>query len=350
MLNYKSVRSSEPQIRSNPALRHVSSKSGFQKRLTTLLEPMQLPFPTFQIVKEPSQNTLQQHQYYGWVRPAHLRCQWLVLTDDMPLMMVDPRDSSRMFSIRVPFDKFRVQQIGPLILEGAWDAQDHVLWIWDVVVWEKATVWNTLNYSKRWELVKKVVGEILDCGHPMSDAEVKVPTWETLGDLLKREEFDPATSVEFQPEKAGQRRQLFVVRDEGVKFKPTTHAERKMVADRAPSGCAIQVEEVIASTSAPTPAPSNVTVSLERPPKKEKSSSQQPSEEKKVKLQKDTLSKLPDTYRVIDTDGQDLGLAAIRSLGMSKELRELFKTAEQVAVIVRWYEPFQKYEVRQLDN
>lgn len=344
MLNYKSVRSSEPQIRSNPALRHVSPKSGFQKRIPALLEPTPLPFPTFQIVKEASQPTLQQHQYYAWVRPAHLRAQWLLVTDEMPLMMVDPRDNSRLFSLRIPFDKFRVQKIGPIVLEGAWDAQDHVLWIWDVVVWEKQTVWNVMPYSKRWELLKKVVGEILDCGHPMSDAEVKVPTWETFGELLKRGEFDPATSVEFQPEKAGQRRQLFVVRDEGVKFKPTTHAERKMVADKSLSGCAIQVveEEVKESVR------ENVIVEVTKP--KPAPKSKEPSEEKKVRLTKDPYSKLPDTYRVLDSDGQDLGLAAIRSLGISKELRELFKTAETVAVIARWYEPFQKYEIRQIDN
>lgn len=348
MLNYKSVRSSEPQIRSNPALRHVSSKSGFQKRIPALLEPTPLPFPTFQIVKEASQNTLQQHQYYAWVRPAHLRAQWLLLSDEMPLMMVDPRDSSKLWSLRVPFDKFRVQQIGPIVLEGAWDAQDHVLWIWDVVVWEKQTIWNNVPYSKRWDILKKVVSEILDCGHPMSDAEVKVPTWESLQALQKHGEFDPATSVEFQPEKAGQRRQLFLVRDEGVKFKPTTHAERKMVADKAgPSGCAIQVdeeevkvEEKKNSLISTTPAPAVPT----------KPKSKESSEEKKVRLTKDPYSKLPDTYRVLDSDGQDLGLAAVRSLGISKELRELFKTNETVAVIARWYEPFQKYEVRQIDN
>lgn len=283
--------------------------------------------------------TLQQHQYYAWVRPAHLRAQWLVLSPDMPLMMVDPRDSSKLWSIRVPFDKFRVQQIGPIVLEGAWDAQDHVLWIWDVIVWEKQVIWNTMGYNKRWELVKTVVGSILDCGHPMSDAEVRVPTWETFEALRARKELDPATSVEFQPEKAGQRRHLLLVRDEGVKFKPTTHAERKMVADKAAEGCAIQVDQ---KEEKP------VVATVSHKPKLEKAAV--PSEEKKVVLVKDKFSKLPDTYRVQDTDGSDLGLAAIRSLGMSKELRELFKAAESVPVIVRWYEPFQKFEVRQLDN
>lgn len=347
MLNYKSVSSSEPQIRSNPALRHVSPKSGFQKRIPALLEPTPLPFPTFQIVKEASQNTLQQHQYYAWVRPAHLRAQWLLLSDEMPLVMVDPRDSTKVWSLRVPFDKFRVQQIGPIVLEGAWDAQDHILWIWDVVVWEKQTIWNNVPYSKRWEILKKIVSEILDCGHPMSDAEVKVPTWESLEVLSKKGEFDPATSVEFQPEKAGQRRQLFIVRDEGVKFKPTTHAERKMVADKAgPSGCAIQIEEAEEKVEEKKTSLVSTTPSTSVVPSKPKS--KEPSEEKKVRLTKDPYSKLPDTYRVLDADGQDLGLAAVRSLGISKELRDLFKTGESVPVIARWYEPFQKYEVRQI--
>jgi hypothetical protein len=339
MLNYKSVRSSAPQIRSNPALRNVNPKSGFQKRLTSLLEPTPLPFPTFQILREPSQPTLQQHQYYAWNRPAHLRSQWLVVADGMPLLMVDPRDTSRMSSMRIPFDGVQIQKQGPIVLEGAWDAQDHILWIWDVVVWERSVVWNTLSYSKRWELVKRVVGTILDCGHPMSDAEVKVPTWQSLASLRQIKEFDPATSVEFQPEKPGQRRILYIVQDQGVKFRPQTHHERKMVADK---GCAI-VEEL-----------KQVQVQSQEPElvreQASKSKQRVPSEEKKVRLAKDPHSKLPDTYRLTDSEGTDLGLAAVRSLGMSKELREVLAHHESIVVTVRWYESFQKYEVRQIDN
>ena len=374
MLNFKSVTNSEPQVRSNPALRQVNEKSGFQKRISTLLEPIPnaLPFPTFQMLRETSQNILSQHPHYAWVRPAHLRAQWLILGDELPLMMLDPKDSRRLYSIKVPFDKRRVQQIGPIVCEGAWDAQDHVLWIWDVVVWEKQSIWATMPYSRRWELVKQLVGQILDCGHPMSDAEVRIPDWQSLESLSAQEEFDPATSVEFQPEKPGQRRQIYVVRDDRVKFVPTSHAERKMVSE--------EKQRSIASASAPAPAPApssqhtsrnlgyttsvpknevvvskpvSVVACIEEAQEKEKKEHEQvsvPTDEKQRvgRLKKDPYSKLPDTYRLETATGQDLGLAAIRSFEMSKQLRNAMKDKESLMVDIQWFEPFSKYEIRAL--
>jgi hypothetical protein len=360
MLNYKSVRSSEPQIRSNPALRRIGDSSGFQKRLSTLLEPISLPFPTFQIAKEGSEFPLTQFTHYAWVRPAHLRSQKIVLVDGMPLLLIDTRDSSKMFSLRIPFDKKAVQHAGPIILEGAWDAQDHILWIWDVLVWEKQTIWNFTPYSKRWELLKRIVGEVLDCGHPMSDAEVKLPTWESLSKVITRQELDPSTSIEFQPEKAGQRRHVFLIQDQGVKFIPKTHHERKQIADENPRSQSIsphlQQKQIQSSQSisprlqqkqepeTPTPIQELPKVNQQEQPKKERYTV--------ARLFKDTVYKLPDTYRLksVTEDSEDLGIAAIRSLDTSKRLRELIKAQSSVLVDVQWVEPFQKYEIKKIHS
>jgi hypothetical protein len=354
MLNYKSVRSSEPQIRSNPALRHVNEKSGFQKRLSTLLEPTPLPFPTFQIVKEGTQPILEKHAHYAWVRPAHLRAQWLVMAEDMPLLMVDPRQENRIWSLRVPFNKRTIQKIGPVVLEGAWDAQDHILWIWDVIVWEKSVVWSGMSYSERWKLVMKCVDEIIDCGHPMSDAEVKVPAWQTLEEVKKLVDLDSAKSIDFQPEKAGQRRLVFLVRDVDVKFKATNHHERKMVAEGGPKPSNPNALKKVVTAPLPTeflavplePAPIeyHTPISAEQPMKTLE-------ERHRVgRLRKDTFSKLPDTYRVATVQGEELGLAAIRSLEISKQLREKFKTTDSVLVDILWFEPFQKYEIKKVHS
>jgi hypothetical protein len=344
MLNYKSVRSSEPQIRSNPALRHVSEKSGFQKRLSTLLEPTPLPFPTFQIVKEATQPILEKHAHYAWVRPAHLRAQWLVMAEDMPLLMVDPKQENRIWSLRVPFDKRAIQKIGPVVLEGAWDAQDHILWIWDVVIWEKSVVWSGMPYSERWKLVMKCVDEILDCGNPMSDAEVKVPTWQTLQDIRKLEDLDSAKSIDFQPEKAGQRRIVFLVRNVDVKFKAINHHERKMVAEGGPKPSNPNAtKKPTEPISVPTPIVEPVSV----PTEPVKTLEERP---RVGRLRKDTFSKLPDTYRVATVQGEELGLAAIKSLEISKQLREKFKTTDTVLVDILWFEPFQKYEVKKVHS
>lgn len=363
MLNFKSVTSSEPQVRSNPALRPVSEQSGFQKRLSALLEPTPPPFPTFQIVKEGSQFPLCHHPHYAWVRPARLRSQWLILSDELPLMIVDSRDSRRTYSIRIPFDKRRVQHLGPIVCEAAWDPQDHILWIWDVLVWERAVIWNTTPYSRRWEIVKEIVGQILDCGHPMSDAEVSVPTWQSLASLKDIQDLDPAMSIDFQPEKAGQRRQVFLIKHTGPAFKPESHAERQMVAlanatilkKPVPIPHTLPILQTfppVNPVSPPNPQPLPQSVSHTPSPSSQPCSSQTvtPSEKQTVgRIQKDAYSKLPDSYRIRSVvDNQDLGLAAIRSLATSKQLRTALQHADSILCDIQWFEPFQKYEVKKI--
>ena len=358
MFNYKSVTSSEPQIRSRPALRQISANSGFHKRLSTLLEPTPLPFSTFQILKETSQPTIQQQTMFAWVRPAHLRSQLCILSAEFPLLCMDPKHSDRLFSLRIPFDKQAVQRIGPIVCEAAWDAQEHVLWIWDVLVWEKQVIWNTKSYKERWELVKQVVSTILDCGHPMSDAEVRVPTWQSLSELATQTQFDPAQSIEFQPDRAGQRRQLFLVRDEGVQFKPQTHAERKMVAEGGPKfhnpntakrsnlpAEPIKAALPIRTAEVPIPIPAPTVVQ----PNPVQKTSPQTQNHTVARIRKDEYSKLPDTYQLYSIPNDEgLGLAAIRSLTISTQLRTIFQTNDTCLVDIQWYEPFHKYEIKRV--
>ena len=344
MLNYRSVTSSELQVRSKPALRFVSEKSGFQKRLSTLLEPTPLPFPTFQIATEGSRKTLEQHAYHAWVRPAHLRSQHIVLADGFPILLKNPKSDAKLMSLRIPFDKGRVQKLGPIVCEGAWDHQDHILWIWDVLLWEKENVWQTLPYSKRWDLVKTVVGELLDCGHPMSDAQVRVPVWETLKDVAAKEAPASGFSIECQPEKAGMRRHLLLLKSNEVEFVAQNFHERKMVAEKAApvSAPAPKPKPVVEHDSSPAPTP----VVVESPPKQK---APQQQERHVARLSKDPHLKLPDTYRVKSvTEDEDLGLSAIRSMEISKVLRLRFAKETSVLVDVMWYEPFQKWEVKQV--
>lgn len=371
MLNYKSVNSSEPQIRSNPALRSVSEQSGFQKRLSTLLEPTPLPFPTFQMLRPSHQPILTNHIFYGWVRPAHLRSQWLILANGMPCILKDPRTDGRTWSIRIPFDSQAVQRLGPIVCECAWDAQSHILWIWDVVIWDKQVIWGTEPYSKRWELVKQVVQTILDCGHPMSDAEVRVPTWTSLEGLSTLVQPDSAMSIEIQPEKAGQRRFVFRLENEDIQFKPANHHERKMVAESSlagtkqtpkhnqskqtyqPSANKQQTSPVQSAGKQPPSPPIQPLVQqtsvqsqlLQDPPSKP---SQPKSAVTVARVSKDTISKLPDTYQLATVTGDNLGLASIRSMELSKKLREVFQTATDCIADVQWHEPFQKYEIRRI--
>lgn len=375
MLNFKSVTNSEPQIRSNPALRQASHTSGFHKRLSTLLQPTPLPFPTFQLVKDVSSRALSTFQHYAWVRPVHLRCQWLVLAPGSPAMLVDAKDSSRLFTIRIPFDTRRLEQEGLVVCEVAWDAQDHILWVWDVIVWQHQVTWGVLPYSRRWDLVKDVVTNILDSGHPMSDAEVRVPEWKSLDELRTLQCLDPATSIEFQPEQAGQRRFLYRVPNDSIAYVPANHAERKLLAEAkrphtneaklvvrkpptlqnvqtTPNHSAQMVKRPTETTHERTPTPPQPrqnTASEDTPPASEQNHEPQTERPTVCTIRKDTHSKMPDSYRLISVQGDDLGLAAIRTLEMSKLLRTVLTKPDSKAFVdIAWCEPFQKYEVRRV--
>jgi len=366
MLNYQSVRSSEPQIRSNPALRQLGLKSGFQTKLTSLLESTPLPFPTFQLLKEASKPVLTTQQHYAWIRPSHLRSVWLVLADGFPALLYDPKHMDRISSLRISFDMRQVQVIGPIVCEVAWDAQDHILWIFDVAIWEKQVIWGHVPYSKRWSYIQTLFGSILDPGHPMSDAEIKLPNWISLAELASLSSLDPAMSVEFQPEKAGQRRQLYLVKDDGIRFKPVSHHERKMVAEAKPKEAKpkeAKPKEAKPRTTVPKhQALPSCSIVLDEPsdPVQDQTHIQKPKEDKKewqtnehtqsitCILSKDKTSKAPDTYQLFSFFGESLGLAAIRSLEISKQLRTSLTSKESLQVKVQWYEPFQKYQVKEI--
>jgi hypothetical protein len=147
--------------------------------------------------------------------------------------------------------------------------------------------------------------------------------------LLESEEV--GYSYEFQPESAGQKRLLWLVPKKNDTFKAANFHEREMISHTT---CAIIPDDL--------PVKETVVIKtiLVDKTKKEKQKTLT------AMLFKDKLSKLPDTYKLKTETGEDLGLAAIRSMEMSSKLRNV--GPEGYCVELQWYEPFQKYEVRQI--
>jgi hypothetical protein len=334
MLNYRSVTNSEPQIRSNPALRHCPT--AFQKNVETLLQDINPPFPTYARVLPKHGQILSRHLFHTWIKPAHLRSQWIVISDNMPVILMDCKNTKHSSKIRIPARKLRLQEVGTILLEGAWDAQEHTLWIWDVLYWDRNLIWNSEPYSKRWDILKEITDEILDVGNPMSDATIQLPSFETLQEIRKRIVIDSAFSVEFQPEAKGQRRLCF--------FQP----RKLQVISKPPVQLKPQVALKPHVSLKPQVIQEPVFMIDEEDMKETKEiKKENPKKIQSARLVKDKTSKLPDTYRVLLND-DDMGLLTIRSIDMSKKLRELFQTREFCVADVEWYEPFQKYELKQL--
>jgi len=275
--------------------------------------------------------------FHTWIKPAHLRSQWIVISDSMPVILMDCKNTKQSSKIRIPARKLRLQEVGTILLEGAWDAQEHTLWIWDVLYWERNLIWNSEPYSKRWDILKEITEEILDVGNPMSDATVQLPNFESIQEIRKWTTIDSAFSVEFQPEAKGQRRLCFFQPRKQVLSKPPVQLKSQTYVHTKPY--VAQVKPVIQE---PVFMIDEEDVKAVKEIKKEN-----PKKIQSARIVKDKTSKLPDTYRVLLKD-DDMGLLTIRSLDMSKKLRELFQTREFCLADVEWYEPFQKYELKQL--
>lgn len=336
MLNYRSVTSSEFQIRSNPALRHASPT--FQKTTQSLLESIRPVYPTYARITPKHGGCLSKQAFHAWLRPAHLRSQWVVITDSMPVILVDARNPRYMSTLRIPANKQRLADLGTIVCEGSWDAQDHTLWIWDVVYWNRADVWNTDPYSVRWGYLKTLLNELLDVGNPMSDAEVKLPEWISLT-TLRGKVLDPAFAVELTPESKGQRRLTFL----NPERKPERKPERTPVSSavttnttvKLPEAPVIQIADFVEAAE-DAEAPAAPVENVKKPKKLER-----------VTLVQDKTSKLPDTYRIQDGTTNH-GLLAIRSLEMSRKIRDLFTKQASLTIDATWFEPFQKYELHKL--
>jgi len=356
MLKHTSVGSSTPQVR-NPSALH---KFRLSETLANLVEP--LPF-TSQLVKDFLQPTLEKNQFYAWKRPSNLKSQWLLLTDTSPAILVDTRNNSTVWSLKFPYDTRQVQKVGTIICEAAYSPQDSTLWVWDLVLWEGKDLWSTTPYSKRWELLQTKVRPMIHENHPLCDIRIQYPEWMSLQQCLNETE-EPGYSIDFQPEKAGQRRLAWLIPKQGDTFHAKNFHERKMMSETT---CIIIDEDDMKPLKAlqepmkplkTLQEPVKSSKTLQEPVKSVKSSKtlqeptptnvQEPDKATQAILTKDKLSKLPDTYKLTSESGEDLGLAAVRSMDMSSKLRSIMTSSNECKVEIVWYEPFQKYEVRKV--
>lgn len=322
MLKHTSVGSSTPQVRNPGGLRKFNKKI-IEEKFSHLLKSM--PFPNYQIIKETCQNVLEKHQFYVWKRPAHIRPHWLILSDKSPAILIDTRHPDTIWSLKFPYDTRQTQKVGPIVLEASYDSQEATLWIWDVVFWEKQEIWSMMPYSKRWELLQTLVRPLIQEEHPQCDIRIRYPTWMTIKQFASDlEEY--GYSYDFQPEKANQRRLVWLLPKKVDTFKPTNFHERKMVSE-GPIESKHFVKPVVPQV-------------VEKPVASDKYT--------KGVLTKDKNSKMPDSYKIVSESGEDLGLAAIRNIDMSKQLRTHFQSSDSCSVEIQWYESFQKYEVRRI--
>ena len=272
-----------------------------------------------------------------------------------------------------------------MLCECYWDSVDHDLVVSDVIYYNKTVVWETEDFSERFQrLVEIVQGGILQTTHEYSDCVVSVPAYETLSAAAQWQMNDDAFCAVFQPEDRGMRRFRWtrersdgrsatlahsstvsngvtllhpgaaMQRDRPERPERNQPREYKEKVDQKPN-----YASAVGKKSLPTAPP--LAKSVQAPSIQSDSEDEPVVVKTKVTahstqakpaegitictLRLDTKNPLPDSYILQGPNGADYGVAAVRSLFISLDLREKLKTKDAVQVQVAWYEPFRKYEV-----
>ncbi len=382
MMTHVSVRSSEVQVRTKPALRLCPRP--LQKRVWTFLQSNNVPVILENGLRSNALGVLSSRVFYAWRRLAHLRSSLLYMEEGQPVVMIPPhsKEGDKAWTLRIPVNHRALAQVGPVVCECFWDSVDHDLVVSDVVYYNKTVVWETEDFTQRYErLVEIVEGGVLQATHEYSDCVVSVPAYETLKSAAGWTMDDKAFCVVFQPEGRGARRFRWNIgapgsasaqaQGQAPKHQPVQDQKpnyKSVVGKKQPVNVYDSISRVPqiqsdseAEDEAPVPR-QNKNLPAPPPMAQKKAEVVKPDAAKPIvaklaetkegitecTLRLDTKNPLPDSYILQGPAGADYGVAAVRSLFISLELREKLKTKESVRVQVAWYEPFKKWEVLSL--
>lgn len=380
-MTHVSVRSSEVQVRTKPALRLCPRP--LQNRVLTFLQSNNVPLVLENALRSNALGVLSSRTFYAWRRLAHLRSSLLYMEEGQPVVMIPPhsKEGDKAWTLRIPVNHRALAQVGPVVCECFWDSVDHDLVVSDVVYYNKTAVWETEDFTQRYErLVEIVEGGVLQGTHEYSDCVVSVPAYETLKSAAGWTMDDKAFCVVFQPEGRGARRFRWNISAPGLAQGSVQAPKQGPIQEQKPN-----YKSVVGKKQ-----PVNVYDSISRVPQIQSDSEEEgeapvprqnknlpappPMAQKKAEVGKpvakpdavkpgeikegitectlrlDTKNPLPDSYILQGPAGSDYGVAAVRSLFISLELREKLKTKESVRVQVAWYEPFKKWEVLSLKD
>jgi hypothetical protein len=405
MMNHRSIKSSEIHVRSENVMRKWNH--AFQKDVQHFLEDKELPYPSFQLLRSQNQSILSKFPFWAYKRPAHCRPCWMILHEDSPVIFVETRDQTRGYTARIPFDNGVIQKYGSVCCEAYIDHQDRSVYVVDLLYWNHNAIYRTMPFHERWPLLNKVVYEIC-FAQKCNDLNLLVPKFTSLAEM-SQEIMDPAVAIEFQPDTPDKRRFLYIHREAShaqardivmrdvsqvqkagygaakVALRNNQNSERmnRTRLSKEPSKGYDFVEDNVDETPAIAQVIAPVQVKKEEIPKKEVSQTvakpvsggrtlpphyfDSPTPVKKVVnalpprktekssvdkslataiCKKDPVSKLPDCYRLYDSHGNDIGLAALRLFAITQKVRTATEKAESCKVSICWHEPFGKFEIK----
>jgi hypothetical protein len=401
MMTHRSIKSSEVHVRTKPALRMC--QPSFQKVVCDFLKRKNIPQVTEHGLRSNGEGALSSKVFYTWRRLAHLRGCFLYMAEGEAVALVPPfassctdgRDAKKAWTIRVPINHRLLASVGPVVCEAYWDPMDHDLTINDVLYYNKEFVWDSYDFSERYQLLHTIVNEVIQNTGDYSDCTVSLPPYEKLEEAARWDD-DKTFCVVFQPEDHGSRRFRFWSgtheqrperperpdrqprqdRPERSDRQPRRHMQiqsddesesdadaeanhllksthpipmvlPKQGIQNDPDGLTLDmISEFYSKLPAPTPIVTKIV-------KKNNPIVNTQDGTIECILELDTKNPLPDVYKLRtaangnDGDkGADYGVAAVRSLALSLEIRSMLKAGNKaLRVDAAWYAPFKKWEV-----
>lgn len=192
-------------------------------------------------------------------------------------------------------------QLGVLILQDCW------LWRGDNLLQQP--------FSKRFSYVQTFLKQYLVQDPVLSGIEIQTPSFHPLSDLQSMIESKEYFSIDFLPENPKRRRAFYRVEQQG---KQTVSNPRPPVAvGKRPH------TKPGPQASAPHPVPQGDLVAVAK-----------------------NIQGLPDTFDLFSYDHKHIGEAAVQEEDTSFLLRNEFKKASSIHVIVRWNTFLDAYEIQ----
>jgi len=301
--------------------------SVFQKDIETFLEHTELPVYTTQFVKPSSEQFLRNKMAFWWERPSHFRTYYLILNDNFKIasVFVNPKDPKKAMTGRLPLLRTTIRKDGPFVLECMLDTFERIIWVVDVLSIKGENVFQKMEFPERYLLAQKIVKTCIQPHAVLQSYEVKIVPWKGL-EHFAQYTCAPKCSVEFIGIEGGLRRFIW---SPPVKTKEIQRSD-----------CNIQDNTEENMNMNPLP-------NVARQHTQETQTKEIIKTHTLAKCIKDPKALGPDLY-ILKVDNKDIGSAAIRSMQIRAELRKSSNVKKEFDVVIQWYEPFGKYEIRNI--
>jgi hypothetical protein len=267
---------------------------------------------------------------------------YLILRSDSPPIYWNTRIGTAHI-LKLVFDRRQIEKVGSIVLSATYYGNERKMILEDILYYNGALVWSTLDFSERWKIMKNICRFVIKPDTiGIQGFDVSVTRLQSIQSWCQRTEYNDAFMWEFIIDKPRTRRLL---------WRP----------DPTP------VVHPIAGFSSPAFTPSYPTQPPHLPHLPQRSQPPQPPQPPQpsqpsqptqailttsnvnnnqliARIEKDNTLNLPDSYILYAADNINIGAPSVKKLSISLALR----SAAPCNVRLQYNDTFKKYEVVEL--